>query len=78
MDRRSWCVDGLAYNGCAGPVHISMTIAYYDAKGVQFATGHELGEVAPGASWRFRHTPIMEAHQSALRSAKIIRVLVGR
>jgi len=69
-------LEGIARNGCRGPAEITMTIGYYAGSGQQFATRYEMGTVAPGTEWKFYHVPIMEAEQRALKSARIIDVMV--
>jgi hypothetical protein len=80
--KRGWVtspgIEGLVRSGCAEPVHVAMTISYYNRRGVQFFTGYQMGVVAPGDTWKFYHVPIMEEHQRALDSARIIRVSLAR
>ena len=69
-------VEGILSSSCPAPVHVSLTVAYYDSKGIQFSTGYEFGTVAPQTQWKFYHVPVLDHDQRALRTAKIISVLV--
>lgn len=75
---RNWTTDphisADVINVCAVTVQVTITVAYYNAGGVQFGNGFEFSTILPGTTWRLYHTPIMESQGLMWRGGKIVNV----
>jgi|ERR1022692_3116043 hypothetical protein len=68
-------LEAVVFNGCDKAIHLTLTIAYLDGRGVQFGSGTESQTVATQTNWQFYHqAQLYGLDQGRMKLAKIIEV----
>ena len=70
-------IDAKVHNSCNAAAQVFLTLAYFDAKGVQFGNGTEFMTMAPGADWQLHHqAQVYGSDRARLKLVKFISAIV--